>query len=282
MIERKLLFSIARPSPLIEWLEDIDPLVYIEKLKSKADIFTFWERIPTRTFRIILPKKYEILYEQDQVAAISLVDYNYWWEKQIDRKTRNMVRKAWKKGVKVEVCSLNDDLIKGIERIYNETPIRQGIPFKHFGEKFDKIKKDLKASEKYPQEFIRAFYEGKMIGFIHLLYSKETAIISQLLSMHKYRSIAPNNALVAKAVELAYQRGVRFLIYERMPKGPLGEFKRNNGFEQMPVRRYYLPLSLKGKLILNFKLHRGLKGVLPGWLKDFLRLLRDHLIRPLK
>jgi len=97
------------------------------------------------------------------------------------------------------------------------------------------------------------------------------------LSMQRYWDKAPNNILVAKAVEVVCQKGLRYLIYEKMPDGSLGEFKRRNAFEKMWVTRYYVPLSFKGKLVLELRLQRGLQGLLPVELKNSLRPLRNRL-----
>lgn len=270
VVKKKIFFSIASPPQEIEWLKDIDPFLYIEKSKVKADIFTFWERVPFKKSKMTSFPFYEL----DQVAAISFVDFDFWWNKQIGKKTRNLVRKAKKKGVEIKVSSLNDDFVRGIERVYNETPIRQGKLFWHYGENFNQIKQEYQALEKYPHDYICAIFEGKIIGFLHLLYTKETALINQILSLQKHWDKAPNNALIAKAVELACSKGVQYLVYDRMIKGPLGDFKRNNGFKQMFVLRYYVPLSFKGKVIVSLKLQRGLQGLLPERLKDFLRRIR--------
>jgi hypothetical protein len=48
-----------------------------------------------------------------------------------------MVRKAEKDGVKVSVIPQSEMLAKGIWEIYNETPIRQGRAFPHYGESLE-------------------------------------------------------------------------------------------------------------------------------------------------
>lgn len=279
-IQRKFLFYLARPTGLTEWLEDVDPEQYIVKLKGRADVFTFWERIPGRKLKV--PQslmRYKIFYEQDQIAAIPLVSYDYWWSNQIGKKTRNMIRKSIKSGIQTKICQLNEDLVKNLEKIYNETPIRQGKYFTHYGEKFKTIKRRLSdIVQKYPNDFICAFYNDEMVGFVHLLYSKDVALINEILSMQKHWDKAPNNALIAKAVERACEKGVKYLVYEKMPDSPLGEFKKRNGFKKFPVTRYYIALSLKGKFILTLRLQNGLKGVLPRWLKKMLRPVREHLL----
>jgi len=274
---RNIFFTEARDAK--EWVEDIDPNVCIEKLKGQADIFTFWDRLPSGIpIKASLVVRSKVFCDQDNIAAIPLVSYDHWWKNQIGRKTRNMVRKAQKMGVEAVVVSLTDDLIATINRIFKETPVRQGKPFRHYGTTFEQTKPDLAEAERYPPEFISATYKEETIGFLHIIYSKETAVIDLLLSMQKYWDKAPNNILIAKAVEVACQKGMRYLIYEKMPEGSLGEFKRNNAFQKMWVTRYYVPLSFKGNLVLKLRLQRGLQDLLPVRLQNSLRPMRNRLL----
>ena len=65
----------------------------------------------------------------------------------------------------------------------------------------------------------------------------------------------PTNALIAKAVEICEQRGFAYLTYCNYvyndPDSSLTEFKRRNGFEQVLVPRYYIPLTLQGRIALK-------------------------------
>jgi len=45
------------------------------------------------------------------------------------------------------------------------------------------------------------------------------------------------------------------------PKSSLTEFKRRNGFEQVLLPRYYIPLTLKGKIALRWDFIVGLCNV---------------------
>jgi hypothetical protein len=61
---------------------------------------------------------------------------------------------------------------------------------------------------------------------------------------------------------------VRYLTYGLFNYGnkkdsPLREFKIRNGFHEILVPRFYLPLNLRGKICLKLKVHRGLLGLLP-------------------
>ncbi len=110
-----------------DWCEDIDdPAAVIAALNNsdiRADIFTFWQRLPD------LQPKYSYTMELDSIAALPIKSYSFWWEKQIERKVRNKVRKAQKKGVTVRMASFDDTFVQGITSIFNETPIRQGRRF---------------------------------------------------------------------------------------------------------------------------------------------------------
>jgi hypothetical protein len=228
----------------------------LKKNKVKADIFTFWQRVPDTE------PKYTFYMEWDNAAVLTIKNFDHWWEKQINGKTRNIVRKAQKKGVVVKVVDYNDEFIKGIESIYNETPIRQGKYFSHYGKDFNTVKKD-NATNLKRSDFIGAFYNDELIGFIKLVYGGRTARTEQILSKIAHRDKAPTNALIAKAVELCSNKSVPYLLYAKWPRGTLADFKRNNGFEKVDLPRYFVPLTIKGKIALNLKLHHGLSNFIP-------------------
>ncbi len=59
------------------------------------------------------------------------------------------------------------------------------------------------------------------------------------------------------------------------PKSSLTEFKRRNGFEQVLVPRYFIPLTLTGKIAMKWGLHRGLVKQLPKSLVEQLLKARS-------
>ena len=74
--------------------------------------------------------------------------------------------------------------------------------------------------------------------------------------------------MLAKAVEVCEAKKVSYLTYGMFRYGnkrdnPLLSFKTRNGFEEMLVPRFYVPLTKWGALCLRAKLHRGLLGILP-------------------
>lgn len=251
--------------------EDVDePELLIEELSRAgcdADIFTFVELNPEATPRYPYPLEWE------SVAALPITTFDHWWNTQIPQETRTGVRKAEKKGVTVEVVGFTDELVRGIQSIYNESPIRQGKPFWHYGKDFETLK-TIHATFLQASDFIGAYYQGELIGFMKLVYSKHCAGTMNILSKIEHRDKRVMNALVAKAVETCASKGVSYLAYCMWSTGGLGEFKHRNGFQKKNLPRYYVPLTAKGKVALGLKLHRGIRGMLPPRLKDQLVNLR--------
>jgi hypothetical protein len=53
------------------------------------------------------------------------------------------------------------------------------------------------------------------------------------------------------------------------------EFKKRNGFEEVRVPRYYIPLSLWGRVVVALRLYRGLLGLLPSGVVNLMVSLRS-------
>jgi hypothetical protein len=251
-----------------EWLETEleDPERCVTRLHDRqshglrADLFTFTQKLPS-----VLPK-HEYFVEWDSVAAADTTSLNAWWEN-LPQETRKNVRKSQKRGVVVEVRELDDALIAGIMSVNNDSPVRQRIPFAHYGKTFDQVKKD-QSSFPGRSDFICAYLGDELIGFLKLIYRGEVASILQLLPKPSQADKRPANALVAKAVELCEAKGVKYLTYGMFNYGnkgdnPLREFKVRNGFSERLVPRFYVPLTMKGALCMRVGLHRGVGGVLP-------------------
>src|SRR5689334_9571031 len=69
------------------------PEMFIQRLKTQrlsADIFTFMQELADTT------PKFSYHMELDAHAMVPITTYDYWWKKQIDNKSRNMIRKAQK------------------------------------------------------------------------------------------------------------------------------------------------------------------------------------------
>ena len=68
--------------------------------------------------------------------------------------------------------------------IYNETSVRQGKSFWHYGKEFETIKRSL-GSYVERSTFIGAYLQDELIGFIKITWVGETGTITQILSMKK-------------------------------------------------------------------------------------------------
>jgi hypothetical protein len=250
------------------WLEHPieDPQPYADTLRRgsrdlKADIFTFAQRLPD------LEPRYSFPMEWDNVAAIPLLDPEAWW-RGLPQVARKNVRRAEKRGVTVSVTTLNDDLIRGIAAINDESPMRQGKPFYHYGKDFETVKRDY-SSFAERAEFVCARVEGELIGFIQLVYMGPIAAVLEILIKTAHYDKRPANALIDKAVRHCADKGMSYLTYGRYVYGnkgannPLTEFKARNGFEEFRVPRYYMPLTATGRMCIALKLHRGLLEILP-------------------
>jgi hypothetical protein len=254
-------------------IEDPESLIEnIKREKAKIDIFAFSQRLPDKE------PKYHYYMEWDNVAAIQITSFDEWWTKKLPQVTRKNVRRSAKKGCSVKVAEFNDDFVKGIINIYNETPVRQGRPFWHYGKDFETVKRE-NSSYLSTSDIIGAYHNDELIGFIKLVYVGKEAKIMQIISMVRHQDKRPTNAMIAKAVELCEKRHIDYFIYGKYLYGkrtwnPLVEFKERNGFERINLPKYYVPLTHKGKVALRLNLHHGIVGLIPGKLFNYLADLR--------
>jgi hypothetical protein len=258
-----LKVASVQDEDLLEGETVADPASFVLQLKKSGlhvDIFTFAQKLPVTT------PKYKYHLEWDNLAAIPITTFSDWWEKRIEPSVRRAVRKATKSGVVVKLVELDDDLVKGIVNINNESPVRQGKPFWHFQKSFDAVKRE---NSTYAERnaFLAAYHQDELIGFIRMTYVDRCASVIQLLTLMKHFDKRTANALVAKAVEICEKMGISHLLYCNYvyndPESSLTEFKRRNGFEMVLLPRYYIPLTPRGKIALRLGLHRGLVHRIP-------------------
>jgi hypothetical protein len=265
---------IARPEE--EWYEDVenpDMLIdALQKTKRIPDILTFWQRLPD------IEPKYSYNMEPDPIAALPIKSYSFWWEQQIDGAARNKVRKAQKRGVVVRLTSFDDRLVQGMTSIFNETPIRQGRRFLHYGKDFETIKCQF-SRFLFREEILGAYVGEELVGFIMLANAGKYAVLGQIISKIARRDLAPTNALLAKAVERCADKGIPYLAYAYWLEDGLGDFKRSNGFQKFDLPRYFVPLTQKGTLALSLGLHRGWKEAIPKQIRNPLKRLRTYWYR---
>ncbi len=243
-----------------EWYEDVqDPESTINALKEamrKPDIFTFWQRFPETE------AKYPYRMEHQAIAVARIESYEHWYKKQIDSNARRAIKKAEKSDVVIKEVQFDDEFINGMVSVFNETRIRQGKPFWHYGKDFETVKRQF-SRYLYREELIGAYHKNELIGFMFLANAGRYALPGQIISKIAHRDKATNNALISKAVEICERRKIPYFIYLNWGDGSLAEFKRRNGFEKVSLPRYYIPLTNWGKIVLGLHLHRGIVGILP-------------------
>jgi hypothetical protein len=250
-----------------EWLEPgslDDPEILIQKIaatKVPLDIFSFSQRLPETT------PKYNYHMEWDNLAVVPITTFDGWWAG-LPQATRKNVRRSAKRGVEVRVAEFDDEFVKGIMGIYNETPIRQGRRFWHYGKDFVTVKGE-NSTYLANCDFIGAYHGKELIGFMKVVYAGKEARMMQIISMVKHQDARPTNALIAKAMEICEKRQMKYFIYGKYIYGgrtnsPIIEFKNRNGFQMMEIPRYYVPLTAKGRIALELRLHRGILALIPA------------------
>jgi hypothetical protein len=126
-------------------------------------------------------------------------------------------------------------------------------------------------------DFIGAFWEGELIGFIKMTSQPGAAAgLMHIISMIAHRDKAPTDALIAKAVELCAEKKLMYLHYALWITGGFGKFKENHSFECYNIPRYFVPLTAKGQLGLKLGLHRKLVDRLPTSWRTRMVALRNR------
>jgi hypothetical protein len=137
----------------------------------------------------------------------------------------------------------------------------------------DAVMREL-SKDAHRSDFIGAYYDGELIGFIQLGNTGISAIPFGMVSMIAHRDKAPQNAMLAKAIEVCEKKSIPYLLYGQWLSDSLGDFKRHNGCVKIDLLRYYVPLSLKGGFALKLQLHHGIAERLPAPVKNYLKTVR--------
>ena len=248
----------------------------IRRSGPRVDIFTFVEKLPQTSPR------YDYLTEWDNLAALRVSTFENWWSKQINGKTRNMVRRAEKSGVIVREIPFDDACVLGISNVYNDSDMRQGKRFRHYQKDAETVRRE-NGTFLDRSVFIGAFLDEAMIGFAKMVSDedRQQAGLMQILSTISHRDKAPTNALIAQAVKSAAERRIPYLFYSHFSYGKkqrdsLSDFKLHNGFQRIDLPRYYVPLTLVGRAALRLGVHHlRLIDLVPDTVQARFRNLRN-------
>jgi len=260
-----------------QFLDDPDTaVVALRKSGTRADLFTFIQKLSDTS------PKHSFPMEWDNIAALPVSTFDHWMAHQIDFKVRNKVRKSAKNGVSVREVPFDDSLVQGIHAIYNETPIRQGKRFWHYGKDLEAVRR-MNGTFLDRTIFIGAYLQDNLVGFVKLVANEDwsQAGLMQIVSMIQQRDKAPTNALVAQAVRSCADRKIANLWYANFSYGKkqqdsLADFKRHNGFQKVDVPRYYVPLTIVGRMALRMGLHRGTIDWIPEPVASTYRKIRSY------
>lgn len=249
-------------------------LAELRESKTRVDLFTFLQDLPDTT------PQYPYFFELDNLAVLAITTFENWWNKQIRSYPRNRARQAGKRGVEMRRVPYGEELIRGICGIYNESPVRQGKKFPHYGMTVEKARR-YAGTFLDRSVYVGAFLGEEMIGFIKLTMdeSRKQAALVHILSMVQHKDKAPANALIAEAVKVCEENKISYLVYEHFTYGnkvgdSLSHFKEVNGFERVDIPRYYVPLTAVGRVALRLGLHKRLSDRIPESVAGKLRELR--------
>jgi Acetyltransferase (GNAT) domain len=245
----------------------------LRRVRHPPDLFMFTQRVPHSE------PMFDFYYEWDNVAAVPISTHQQWFSEQISSASRRNIRGSEKKGVTVRVSPFDERYIRGIMAISNESPIRAGRPYWHYGKDFATVERE-QGTYRERSTFLAAYVGDEMIGYLKLVWDRRTAAIMQVVSSLQYRDRRPNNAMLSEAVRLCAEKGVAHMLYERFvyrdkTDSSLTRFKRENGFVRIDVPTYYVPLTAKGRAVLALGMHRGLKDRVPHWCSEPLLHARD-------
>ena len=274
-VEGRIL-RVAHPhGDRYRFLEDPAPVIDgIRASELEVDLFTFSQRLPESQPR------FPYAFEWDNFAVLPVTTFEHWWTHDLGCKTRNMVRHAEKSGVVLCEVPFNDRLVAGIHQIYNECPVRQRRRFPHYGKAVQAVYRE-EATFMEDSIFIAALFQDRLIGFTKLVQdeTRTQAGLMNIISMLRHRDKAAQNALIAHAVRVCAERGIRHLVYSRFDYGRkendgLRAFKERNGFRRIDMPKYYVPVTSLGRAALRLGWHKGISSYIPEVVASRLRDLR--------
>lgn len=247
---------------LYDEVSDPHSTIQAASQRRGADVATFLHRFPFNG------RPLPLQHDNDNYAVLPVSSHAQ-WVASLSKSNRKRLRLSASAGVVVSEVKLSDDFIRGVVAILNETSVKQGRRFWHYGKGVEETRKLLwRDLGKYKCRFIAAHHNGELIGFVKLLYGRNFARPSLILAKLAHRDKYTSHALVSKCVEVLAQDGVPWFIYGNFDYGRKGsetlrEFKQSLGFVRHDIPRYYVPLTWLGRLAVATGLHRGVAALIP-------------------
>jgi hypothetical protein len=279
-IGKRWFYSVA--SYPFDYISDVDfsNELLLSLARKGVDLFTFVHRtFLFESANVVYPFRREF----ENIAILQINSYDEWWKKTIKKRERQSVNKSIKVGVEVKETEVNYDFLKGVQRIYNETPFREGRRYSGYGQSIEVLKK--KFEDIGDSDIIGAYLNRQLIGLLWVTYGDRAAMFRSFVSLLEHRDKCPNNALISEAVRRCDKRHFQFLVYGNkygfLPS--LDRFREHQGFQKFPLPRYYVPLTTAGQLAIKLGVHRKIEYMLPMTIERALLKIYNyssHLIPP--
>lgn len=186
------------------------------------------------------------------------------FNRQFEKRARNRIRKAKKKGVRVIKIDTIDDFYRWIDDIYkcNLSALkRQGRLGAYPDSYREAFLSELISTKKHLGECYNiygAIYKEHLIAYMVIREDRKLMQVSKAMSHTSFLNVCPNEALIAYLIKEACKKGVYWFVYgfdrvKRDGKIPslypsLQRFKFKFGFEEIPVPIYRLGLTRAGKM----------------------------------
>lgn len=231
--------------PVITECKDKDKLIaayseaYLKQCRAEKIVDEFVRFHPLMDNAIDFSCLYKAEYNR-HTLAIDLADEDYFMT-QFSPDCRNMIRKAAKKGVKVEVdheCAHMDDFIR---LYYAAMQKNEASDYYYFAkEYFEKFK----TISEIKTVLINAYVEEKIVSSALFMCSDEYMHYHLAATDPDFYSYASNNVILAKAVECGRELGLKWLHLggglSGNEKDSLFRFKRSFGRTDRNLKDFYL------------------------------------------
>ena len=182
---------------------------------------------------------YQTVFNRHTIA-VDLTDEEY-SKTQFTPDCRNMIRKAAKKGVEVEVDEECSRISEFIPLYFATMDKNHASEYYYFeADYFDQIQH----IEGCKLILINALLEGKLIGSAMFMLSGENMHYHLSSTDPEYYSYAANNAIIKQAIEYGRAHGMKWLHLgggvSTNEKDPLFKFKHNFGRTEKNLKDFYM------------------------------------------
>ena len=120
------------------------------------------------------------------------------------RKRETWFENLRRRGSRIRLTNFDDTFVKGITEIFNETPVRQGYSFPHYGKTFETVKSEL-SKNLHKKFFLGAYYRDELVGFSILFDAGTFAVTNHFLCKIAYHDMATANGLMARMVDASIE-----------------------------------------------------------------------------